>query len=92
MSGPVEQLDEKLLSGIFPDYDSAIFTRPLGPVDILLGADYFSLHPKSEIATDGQNLSLMKGELGVCVQGYHPCLTENRDDKSLSEVNQLFSD
>ena len=45
-------------------------------VDLLLGGDYFGLHPKNEIASDGKNLSVMKGELGICVQGSHPCLKE----------------
>ena len=68
----VSQLDGKVLSSIFPDFDVNILQRSSAPVDILLGGDYFSLHPKRELASDSKNLSIMQGELGVCVQGSHP--------------------
>ena len=34
--------------------------------------DYFGLHPKEEIAKAGNNLSVMKGPLGICLVGTHP--------------------
>ena len=46
LTGVVSQLDGKVLSLIFPDFDVNILQRPSAPVDILLGGDYFSLHPK----------------------------------------------
>ena len=79
LTGVVSQLDGKVLSSIFPDFDVNILQRPSAPVDILLGGDYFSLHPKRELASDSKNLSIMQGELGVCVQGSHPQLSESTE-------------
>ena len=45
-------------------------------VDVLLGNDYYGLHPKKEIAKNGDHLSIMEGELGICLQGTHPRLAE----------------
>ena len=89
LSGPVAQLDEKVLANLFPMYAPQELIRPSGCVDILLGADYFGLHPKKEIASCGANLSLMEGELGVCVQGFDPILTESTQVKSTSYFAQL---
>jgi hypothetical protein len=47
-------------------------------VDMLLGCDFFALHPKVEICREG-NLSIMKGELGICVVGSHPKLREDTE-------------
>ena len=44
-------------------------------VDVLLGCDQFGLPPKHEIGSEG-HLSIMEGELGVCLQGTHPSLEE----------------
>ena len=71
ITGQVSQLDVDVLSELFTNFDCASLQRPKGNVDILLGADYFGLHPKKELASDG-NLSIMEGELGTCVQGRHP--------------------
>ena len=77
LTGPVSLLDETVIADIFPDFDVRMLQRPTSSsVDLLLGGDYFGLHPKNEIASDGKNLSVMKGELGICVQGSHPCLKE----------------
>ena len=48
--------------------------RPSGPVDILLGWDYFGLHLKRELASDSKNLSVMHGE--------HPKLYESTEKDS----------
>ena len=45
---------------------------------------YFGLHPEREIASCGANLSLIEGELGICVQGFDPMLAENTQVKSMS--------
>ena len=93
LSGPVAQLDAGTLCELFPDFDPSVFSRPVGQVDLLLGADYFGLHPKREIATDGANLSLMEGELGVCVQGTHSRLVEStraRSGLTVSFFTQSF--
>ena len=44
-------------------------------VDILLGTNYFGLHPKKEVSSV-ENLSIMSGALGLCLQGTHPDLRE----------------
>ena len=82
LTGEVAQLVADKIAAIFPSYDPHVLTRPAGKVDILLGADYFSLHPKQELASDGKNLSVMRGELGLCLQGAHPNLVESTDSSS----------
>ena len=76
LTGPVSVLNESVVSTIFPDFDVKKLQRPSSPVDLLLGGDYFGLHPKQELASDGKNLSVMQGYLGVCLQGSHPLLKE----------------
>ena len=71
---PACQIDLNTLNAIFPDYDNSSVQRPSGEVDLLLGADYFSLFPKREILCSG-NLSIMAGDLGPTLQGQHPALT-----------------
>ena len=56
---------------------SKVLIRNSQQVDVLLGTDYFGLHPKQEIARAGDHLSVMKGELGVCLVGTHPLLEES---------------
>ena len=46
-------------------------------VDVLLGTDYFGLHSKEELCRVGDNLSLMKGQLGVCLVGTNPLLKDS---------------
>ena len=79
LTGPVSLLEEESLQSLFPDYDPTLLQRKSTEVDILLGSDYFGLHPKQEICSAGDNLSIMKGELGTCLQGYHPDLNENTE-------------
>ena len=71
LCGKPFQLDESMLRRLFPQIPVSEIQRPTAEVDILLGADYFRLHPKHELATDGANLSVMEGPLGKCVQGAH---------------------
>lgn len=93
ITGPVQQLNSSLISKIFPYIDTSILQRPAGPVDVLLGADHFYLHPKHEVASDGENLSIMDGELGVCIQGNHPALEEHttRDLTATAESKTVAS-
>ena len=56
-------------------------------MDVLLGCDFFGLHPKKEEARHGEHLSVMSGELGVCLQGTHSDLTETtQHDSNLAKV------
>ena len=57
--------------------------RKTDKVDILLGCDYFGLFPKCEEAKCGDNLSIMKGDFGVCLQGTHPDLKEGTEHDSI---------
>ena len=77
ITGPVSSLDETVLKRLFPDYDPSSLQRKNKSVDMLLGANYFGLHPKSELCQAGDNLSIMSGELGVCLQGSHPDICES---------------
>ena len=56
-------------------------------VYILLGADYYSLRPKPEVASEGKKFRLMKDEPGVCNQTRHLCLVENTGEFEI--VNRL---
>ena len=78
ITGEAAQLDMNLISSAFPDFDCASLQRPRGQIDILLGSDYFGLHPKHELASDGKNLSVMEGVLGACVQGFRAGMKEER--------------
>ena len=76
MTGPVSKLDTDIVSELFPQFDANCLQRKNTHVDVLLGCDYFGLHPKKEEAKSGQNLSVISGELGVGLQSTHPSLRE----------------
>lgn len=80
ITGPVSTLDSSCLSGLFPSRDVSMLQRKSTSVEILLGCDYYGLHPKREVCRNG-NLSIMQGELGLCLVGSHP------DLKELTEVS-----
>ena len=42
----------------------------------MIGTDYFGLHPKKEVDKAGDNLSIMKDDLGLCLVRTHPELKE----------------
>ena len=87
ITGPVSKLDNEVLKKLFPKYDPESLQRKSNYVDVLLGCDYFGLHPKQEEARCGDNLSIMSGELGVCIQGTHPELLEGtKPDSNLAKV------
>ena len=79
ITGPVSKLDTKVLGDLFPGYDVDSLQRKTDKVDILLGCDYFGLFPKYEEAKCGDNLSIMKGDFGVYLQGTHPDLREGTE-------------
>ena len=76
------QLNPQILEQEFPDYDPSCLQRPKQDVDILLGADYFTLFPKQELANNGKDLSIMFGPLGMCVQGSHPHIVKKSNKSS----------
>ena len=82
ITGPVSKLDTKVLADLFPGYDVDSLQRRTDKVDVLLGCDYFGLFPKCEEAKSGENLSIMKGDFGVCLQGTHPDLKEGTEHDS----------
>jgi hypothetical protein len=77
ITGTVSKLDENCLTELFPHYDVSLLQRKSSKVDLLLGCDFFGLHPKMEISRAGLNLSIMQGELGPCIQGHHSELREH---------------
>ena len=92
ITGELAKLDVTAISKIFPSYDVSTLQRKSAEVDVLLGTDFFGLHPKREVDTAGENLSIMEGSLGVSLQGSHPlikarnCLDSNMV-KVLKSVN-----
>lgn len=76
ITGPLSKLNERTVKDLFPYFDPTSLMRTSTTVDILLGNDYYGLYPKKEIGTSGPHLSIMEGELGICLQGSHPRLSE----------------
>ena len=77
ITGEVKKLNERVIEELFPQYDCTKLQRTKSEVDLLLGCDNFGLHPKREVIKAGNNLSIMSGRLGVCLQGAHEKLEEN---------------
>ncbi len=77
ITGEVKKLNEKVVRELFPKYDCSKLQRTKPEVDILIGCDNFGLHPKKEVTKSGDNLSIMSGKLGVCLQGAHERLEES---------------
>ena len=69
ITGHVSKLDPKVLDKLFFDYDQESLQRKSSRVGVLLVCDYFGLHPKQEEAGCGDNLNIMSGLLGNCLQG-----------------------
>ena len=87
ITGPVTKLNTSALAKLFPTYDLESLQRKSNRVDILLGCYYFGLLPKYEEAKCGENLSVTRGEFGVCLQGAHPDLVEQTEyDSNLVET------
>ena len=74
ITGPVAQPEEAVIQQLFPSLHMDSIKRG-SEVDILLGNDFFGLHPKTEVAKAGSNLSIMQGVLGKCLAGTHPELS-----------------
>ena len=90
ITNPAPPVRGEDLESLFPDYEVSSLVRPSTEVDVLLGADWFGLHPKLEVAKCGDNLSIMKGSLGVCLVGSHPHLVNSSfEESALSEVDSV---
>ena len=79
ITGPVTKLNTSALAKLFPTYDLESLQRKSNRVDILLGCDYFGFFPKYEEAKCGENLRVIRGKFGVCLQGAHPDLVEQTE-------------
>ena len=87
ITSEVASLDMNVVSELFPDHEVSGLQRKSNQVDVLLGTDYFGLHPKKEIGAAGENLSIMQGSLGVCLQGSHPLIKAvNKLDSNMVKV------
>ena len=75
VTSDVQELDSATLAHLFPTIDVNLLVREAGEVDILIGNDYFGLHPKNEVAKAGEHLSILKNPFGLCLQGSHPALS-----------------
>lgn len=75
ITSAVQQLNSATLAGLFPTIDDSLLLREAGQVDILVGNDYFGLHPKNEVAKAGEHLSVLRSPFGLCLQGSHPALS-----------------
>ena len=89
ITGPLSQLDANVIRNLFPDFSADTLLRKSNTVDLLIGTDYFGLHPKRELSKAGKHLSIMEGELGPCLVGTHPNL-EEKISKSSRVSNELY--
>ena len=79
ITGKVSPISREVVEDLFPEFDPNVLKRDPTEIDILLGTDYYGLHPEEEIAYAGDNLSVMKGKLGTCLVGTHPLLKESTE-------------
>ena len=90
ITSKLSKLDLSTVSKLFPNYDASLLQRPSSEVDVLIGTDYFSLHPKNEVCSV-DNLSIMVGELGICLQGSHPMLkVEDEISSNLAMMREAY--
>ena len=90
ITGKLGRLNISVLSKLFPEMDTTRLQRNSHEVDVLLGTDYFGLHPKWELATAGEHLSVMEGELGICLQGSHPFLQLGPESENHSSMMNVL--
>ena len=64
-------VDTKEVSSWFNMAETEL-SRPVGPVDVLVGTDWCQLLP-NKIAEKG-NLQLLRNQFGHCIRGHHPLL------------------
>ena len=76
ITNPIAPISLEAIEELFPEFDVRHLTRSTNDVELMLGTDYFGLHPKQQIAEAGDNLSIMKGVLGTCLVGTHPLLKD----------------
>merc|ERR1711911_95917 len=79
ITGKVSPVSRQVIMTLFPDFDPEVLMRHESEIDVLLGTDFYGLHPKEELANVGENLSVMQGKLGICVVGTHPLLKESTE-------------
>jgi len=76
ITGKMGELDLDNLKQLFSELDVCKLQRGKY-VELLVGSDYTGIHPRKEVARAGENLWVLEGPLGQCVQGAHPDLTLN---------------
>jgi len=82
ITGKVSSLNLQVIKELFPNLDPNIFQRHSEEVDILIGADLCSLHPRQVVATAGSNLNVLEGSFGMCLHGTHSRLRLCGEQKS----------
>ncbi|KAF6028437.1 hypothetical protein EB796_013255 [Bugula neritina] len=82
ITGKVSSLDLQVIKELFPKLDPNLFQCHSEEVDILIGADLCSLHPKQVVATAGSNLKVLEGSFGMCLHGTHSRLRLCGEQKS----------
>lgn len=76
ITNPIAPISLEAIEELFPEFDVRHLTRSTNDVELMLGTDYFGLHPRQQIAEAGENLFIMKGVLGTCLVGTHPLLKD----------------
>ena len=86
--GPVSPLDIGMIRNLFPWFvEVEKLQRESVEVDILVGNNYHGLHPIELFGRAGEHLSLLRGPLGVCIQGSHPQLRPSRSPSLLASAD-----
>merc|ERR1711911_40457 len=70
ITGKVSPVSRQVIMTLFPDFDPEVLMRHESEIDVLLGTDFYGLHPKEELANVGENLSVV---------GTHPLLKESTE-------------
>ncbi len=55
ITAPIDQIDMKIVSGLFPSLENYPITRPCGEIHLLIRVDHFSLTPQV-VETNGNLL------------------------------------
>ena len=82
ITSTIQQVDVNNIAKLFEGVNEEDITRPVGPVDVLIGYNYADLHPKPEQKCE--HLLLLNNKFGRCIGG---SLQSVSDDIQVSQVS-----
>lgn len=90
ITGKMSKLDIDILRKLFPRLDVSRLQRG-EYIDLLLGSDYTGVHPWKEVAQAGDNLLILEGPPGQCLQGSHPNLRSTQLTSQFTSIQVSVS-